>query len=581
MTDEHLKEENTEHSEHKHLHHETKQHHETKHTGIGSHGSEKKEKSNLLTIALSVLAILVILFFIMNINKFIPMPEEKTNILAKVNGKDITIDELNAEIAKLPPYYSQVMDPISLKKNVLEQVIVKKLLIQEAAKLKLEVTDKEIKQKTAEVYQQFNLTEEKFLEKLKEQNIKYEDFINDYREQMLLNKVIETVLVKNEPTEEAIKEYYDNNKDTLISVKASHILVCFKGSSSCTKERSEDEALKIIDEITKKINDGDDFAELAKEYSDGPSSSSGGALGWFTKGKMVPEFEKVSFELEAGEVSKEPVKTEFGYHIIKAEEKKTAIDELKGDIISVLKEEELQSKMGTYLDSLKKSAKIEYVTPVEMTESPASEKTAEPSMITTEETKKGITSFMKKDNEICRNDDGKPLVFLFSTTWCPHCKWIKETFDNVAKEYIASGQIEAYHWEIDTNDNTLTEAVETSVPEEHIAFYKEFNPEGTIPTFVFGCTYYRTGNAPNRETKDDKQGEAAEFKAVIDELLKNSDVKNINSNDEGNTDLDSIENETNTVSDKDNKDLDDVKSDGDNDLKIEIVEDTDTTSDKA
>ncbi|RJP46272.1 MAG: thioredoxin [Armatimonadetes bacterium] len=130
----------------------------------------------------------------------------------------------------------------------------------------------------------------------------------------------------------------------------------------------------------------------------------------------------------------------------------------------------------------------------------------------------GIKTFLqKKDAEICK-EDGKPVVYLFSTTWCPHCQWISETFDKVVEEYTDAGKIKAYHWDIDVNNNTLTSEKETEVPEKDTAIYNEFNPQGSIPTFVFGCKYFRVGNG--YEQQQDLVSEEAEFKAAIDDLIK-------------------------------------------------------------
>jgi thiol-disulfide isomerase/thioredoxin len=114
--------------------------------------------------------------------------------------------------------------------------------------------------------------------------------------------------------------------------------------------------------------------------------------------------------------------------------------------------------------------------------------------------------------------DGKPVIRLFSTTWCPHCVWVKPVFDRIAKEYVDAGKIVAYHWEIDTFDNTLTEAVETVVPETEMAVYAHFNPGGSIPTFILGGKYYRVGNG--FEAQSDLVKEEAAFRAVIDKLIE-------------------------------------------------------------
>jgi thiol-disulfide isomerase/thioredoxin len=127
-----------------------------------------------------------------------------------------------------------------------------------------------------------------------------------------------------------------------------------------------------------------------------------------------------------------------------------------------------------------------------------------------------ITTFHDNGGDVCL-EDGKPLVILFSTTWCPHCNWIKSTFDSVASEYADQGLIVARHWELDTNDDTLTPEVENSIPQRDLDIYNEFNPRGSIPTFVFGCKYYRIGNG--HEAQNDLSAEAAEFRGVIEELL--------------------------------------------------------------
>ncbi|MCK5615716.1 hypothetical protein KAR91_78360, partial [Candidatus Pacearchaeota archaeon] len=108
-----------------------------------------------------------------------------------------------------------------------------------------------------------------------------------------------------------------------------------------------------------------------------------------------------------------------------------------------------------------------------------------------------ITTFTDSGNEI-ETIDGKPVIRLFSTTWCPHCKWITETYESTVQEYVDRGEIVAYHWELDINDDTLTAEVEGSVPAGEMAVYREFNPRGSIPTFVFGNKYFRIGNGHER-----------------------------------------------------------------------------------
>ena len=124
------------------------------------------------------------------------------------------------------------------------------------------------------------------------------------------------------------------------------------------------------------------------------------------------------------------------------------------------------------------------------------------------------TSFsVNEDKEIC-TEDGKPIIYLFSTTWCPHCQWIGETFREFANKAESEGKAKVYQWEIDINDDALTTEVETEVPAEALAIYKEVNPRGSIPTFVFGCKYSRIGNGYERE--DDLAAEMADFEKMLE-----------------------------------------------------------------
>lgn len=115
------------------------------------------------------------------------------------------------------------------------------------------------------------------------------------------------------------------------------------------------------------------------------------------------------------------------------------------------------------------------------------------------------STFQIEDNPVCK-EDNKPIIRLFSTTWCPHCQWVKPAFEAVAQEY--ADQITAYYWELDVDE----------VPEQEIAVYEEFNPRGSIPTFVFGCRYWRVGNGYEQE--DDLEAEKAEFRQIIEDLIK-------------------------------------------------------------
>ncbi|WP_276330851.1 peptidylprolyl isomerase [Orenia marismortui] len=159
-------------------------------------------------------------------------------------------------------------------------------------------------------------------------------------------------------TEKEIKDYYEENRSKFkqpAEVKAKHILIK-------TDDKSEKEAKAKAQKILKELKQGADFAKLAKKYSEGPSAKNGGELGYFGKGRMVAEFEEAAFNLEIGEVS-EPVKTQFGYHIIKVEDKKESqllsLSEAKEDIKNGLTQQKQQNKWNSFVKDLKENAEIE------------------------------------------------------------------------------------------------------------------------------------------------------------------------------------------------------------------------------
>lgn len=144
-----------------------------------------------------------------------------------------------------------------------------------------------------------------------------------------------------------LRKYYDEHKADFEQVRARHILIRTKGSpmpaDSNKKELTDEEALAKAQEIRKKIMDGADFAKLASEESDDSSKTAGGDLNFFKRGQLVPPFEQAAFAMKVGDVS-EPVKTPFGYHIIKVEDKREeTFEQAKPDIERKLQPERSKS----------------------------------------------------------------------------------------------------------------------------------------------------------------------------------------------------------------------------------------------
>jgi parvulin-like peptidyl-prolyl isomerase len=144
------------------------------------------------------------------------------------------------------------------------------------------------------------------------------------KENLLANVLFQEMAANVKVDDATAQKYFEEHKSEYESVHARHILVRFKGSqlplAAGKKDLTEEEALAKAEEIRKKLAAGEDFAALAKtESDDAQTGAKGGDLGTFRHGQMVPEFEQAAFSLPVGQVS-EPVKSKFGYHIIKVEQ---------------------------------------------------------------------------------------------------------------------------------------------------------------------------------------------------------------------------------------------------------------------
>ncbi|MBI3033347.1 peptidylprolyl isomerase [Candidatus Woesearchaeota archaeon] len=320
--------------------------------------AKNKRKTYMVWGALVVLLIVVLVIW-----KYNSSPDNSDTILTvsvvTVNGVDITSKDIDAELSKLPKNVVALQDKEQLKSMIVEQMIVKELLLEKAKELKLQVSDAEIDEALKNIKEELSISEDEFNKVLQEQGITLAMVRQTYHDQLLINKVMKQEIQKPIVSDEQIKTYYDENKDKLMQVKASHVLVCYKGAMFCTSERTEADAKARAEEVLKKAKEGKDFAELAKEYSDDNSAAKGGDLGYFTRGQMVKEFEETAFNLSKNQVSG-LVKTQFGYHVIKLIDRKTSFDELQEKIKKQLEAQNAEKDILKYIDGLKASAKISY-----------------------------------------------------------------------------------------------------------------------------------------------------------------------------------------------------------------------------
>ncbi len=242
--------------------------------------------------------------------------------LATVNGKNIYASNLDELINQLPPEQQGQFKSREGRRALLDELIAQDLFYHEAKDKGFDKTDE------------------------------FKEIVKDAEEKLLKTTSIANFMKGIDVDDDEVKKFYDEHPEQFISpasVRASHILV-----------PEEQQAKDILDEI----NEGKkSFEDAAKEYSTCPSKEHGGDLNYFQKGRMVPEFENAAFNMEKGETSKEPVKSPFGYHIIKVTDKqpeqKIPFDVVKDSAKDFIRGEKQNAEFRKHIEELKDKYKVE------------------------------------------------------------------------------------------------------------------------------------------------------------------------------------------------------------------------------
>ncbi len=287
----------------------------------------------------SVLVILaVVLLFTVTVLLLVNRNNRQDEIVAEVNGEKITREEL---------YQAMLLKE---GKNTLDHIILKRLVLQEGAKQGIAVSEDEVTEEIKRIIEDnFFGMEEMFQMALRDYGFTEERVREDLMIELLLRKIAEKQI---NITDEEAKEYFATNRaffDEPEQIEARHILVD-------TREKAQ--------EIMAQLQAGQDFAELAAEFSkDTYSAMQGGKLGYFQRGRMVPEFDEVAFNLPAGGRS-DIVETMYGFHIIEVLERQEArnvtYEEVAKEVRERMTDELLSQKMNELIESLFASASIEY-----------------------------------------------------------------------------------------------------------------------------------------------------------------------------------------------------------------------------
>jgi peptidyl-prolyl cis-trans isomerase C len=290
------------------------------------------------------------------------------DMVAVVNGTVITRGELdrvrNYELKRAAQSGQQIPEAqmAKIENSILDSLIVGELLFQESKKKGVQVKPEIVDEQFTVIKKRFP-SEDEFNKALEENNMTESKIKADISRDMAIQQLIDKeVDQKVKITDEESKTFYDTNPQFFQQperVKASHILIKVDEGAS---EEKKAEARKKIKDIQQKVQKGEDFASLAKTYSEGPSAPKGGDLDYFGRGQMVKPFEDAAFSLKLNETS-DIVETRFGYHLIKVVDKQPAktlaYADVKDRINKHLKDQKRRTERQLYFDKLKKDAKIE------------------------------------------------------------------------------------------------------------------------------------------------------------------------------------------------------------------------------
>lgn len=357
-------------------------------------------KNAKLILWLVIGAFILTIFAVWGMKGVLFEESKNPDIIAKIDKETLTYTELGElwqnKLQELYDKGIKITDEKEkeLKKELLNDIIEHRLKLKYAQHIGILTTDEEVAESIMSIPaftdKNGNFDKNLYQNILYNQRIQPHEFEEQQRQYLTLVKLRNHILSTIKFTDEELKMYFIKRQRTLTvkyvyfdyrnyldelkidiekmkdyyamhkkdyekpeQVKASHILIIADASPSSPTGLTDEQAKKLAEKIYKKAKAGEDFSGLAKKYSqDTSTKDKGGNLGWFKKGEMVPEFEKASFALKIGQISN-PIKTQFGYHIIKCTGKQDAyeptFEKVKNKVLK-----ELQKQYG--MDLMKKKA---------------------------------------------------------------------------------------------------------------------------------------------------------------------------------------------------------------------------------
>lgn len=292
----------------------------------------------------------------------------KPELAAEVNGvpvykadvekrMDLLLRQIAAQASEMP----SEADLKEINSRILNDLIEYKMLLNESEKQGITVSDAEVDAELSQIKTNF-LDETGFATALNQAGVTEAEFSQTIKDTLGIQKLLEIQMAdKIKVSDNEIKAFYDSNPNLFEQeerVHARHILKMVEPNASAI---DRDKKKKELEEVLRALKNGSDFSDLAMKYSDDPSKIMGGDLGYFTRGRMVKPFEDAAFALKTGEISG-IVETQFGYHIIKLEDRQSArtipYEEIKSAISENISMQKRQEAADQYINGLYKKSQI-------------------------------------------------------------------------------------------------------------------------------------------------------------------------------------------------------------------------------
>ena len=291
--------------------------------------------------------------------------ESYNRVVAVVNEDVITLHELNSKMKEMTGMSDEEMRNknkekyLETRKKILEYLIDEKITQEKIKELHIEISQKQIDTAIENIKKHNQFTQEDLIEELKREGLTYEKFRENIRKDLERARLIDyEVKSKIIIREEQTVSYYEEHKDQFKIEGGVHIACIFLISDQSVDEVADEELLKKGHDIIARINSGEEFGELAKEFSNGPGADENGDMGWYKTEQLDQQIVSVIDDLSEGEVS-DLIRRDKGYQIIKLlkreETKIKSYDEVKNAIYDILFKQEINERYASWINNLREN----------------------------------------------------------------------------------------------------------------------------------------------------------------------------------------------------------------------------------